>query len=249
MAIKAHLESLDGLAEALKAEYKPIEVNGKKSFILDVEGAFLTDEPVDALKRAKDYEKNERKQATDRAAKLAADLEAATSELESLRKGALPKGDVEKLEASWKKKFDDLSKEKDGAVNKMGSTLKKVLVENVAQSIASKISIAPDLMLPQVVARLKVEETESGYLTRVLDREGQPSALTLEELQKELAADKRFAPIIMGSKASGGSASGNSGGSGGTGSQAVDGKFDFTKSSYSACVDQIRARKQARAKE
>jgi hypothetical protein len=49
-------------------------------------------------------------------------------------------------------------------------------------------------------------------VTVVKDSEGKPSALTVDELKKEIMADAAFAPLIVGSKATGGGASGGKGG-------------------------------------
>ena len=48
----------------------------------------------------------------------------------------------------------------------------------------------------------------------VLDANGKPSAATLEELKAEFVNDPAFAPLIVGSKASGSGASGAKPGSG-----------------------------------
>jgi hypothetical protein len=71
-----------------------------------------------------------------------------------------------------------------------------------------------------------MEETSEGFQTRILDREGKPSAFTIDDLKKEILANKEFSPILKASNATGGGASGARG-SGGAGSS---GKIDFSKS-------------------
>ena len=243
MALKSKLEKLEGLNEVVAKEYKEVEEDGKKVFVLDVEGS----EDVGALKRAKDHEKNARQAAEKQVKDLLGRAEKVQEELDEIRRGAIPKGDVEKLEGSWKDKLNKLQTEMTAQLDAAYGTLQKLLVDNVAQNLAQKISNAPDLILPHVKARLKAEKTNDGYVTRVLDGEGKATALTVEELQKELTLDKRFAPIIIAGKASGGGASGGSGSSG-TGSGAppvVDPKFDWQKATPKQIAEQIKAKKAA----
>lgn len=249
MALKAILESLEGVNPDLAKEYKEVEQEGKKSYVLDLEGAYITDEPVDALKRARDYEKKEASTARQKAKDAAMAAEKLQEELDAMRRGAIPKGDVEKLELSWKEKLQKIATEKDSEITAARGSLQKLLVDNVAQQIAAKISNAPELILPHVKARLVAELTSDGYVTRVLDREGKASALSIEELQKDITNDKRFAPIIIGSKASGGGAAGATGD--GTGSSASNGarkpdpKFNWNKATPKEIRAEIAARRAA----
>jgi len=71
MALKAVLQTLDGVPEALRTEYK--ERDGK--FYLDIDGIDDHD-GVGALRRAKDYEKDEARKAKERARDLLAELTA-----------------------------------------------------------------------------------------------------------------------------------------------------------------------------
>lgn len=244
MALKAKLEKLEGVNEVVAKEYKEIDEDGKKVFVLDIEGQ----EDVGALKRAKEHEKKARQDAEKQVKELLDRSEKVQEELDEIRRGAIPKGDVEKLEGSWKEKLTKLQTEMTGQLDAAYGTLQRLLVDNVAQSVAQKISNAPDLILPHVKARLKAEKTNDGYVTRVLDAEGKATALTVEELQKELTQDKRFAPIIIGSKASGGGASGGSGSGSASGSgapPAVDPKFDWGKATPKQIAEQLKAKKAA----
>lgn len=240
MALKSTLESVEGLPEPIVKEYKLIEVDGKKVYQLDVEGM----EDTGALKRAKDHEKKARQEAEAKSKSHESELEKAKEEIDQMRRGAIPKGDVEKLEASWKdklaKKEAELGGERDAALG----TIQQLLVDNVAQQIANKISNSPDLMIPQIKMRLGTEKTSAGYVTRVLDKEGKPSATSIEELQKELTSDKRFAAIIISSKASG---SGAAGGGGSGGAPVVDPKFNPNTATPQQLAAHITAKKAAEA--
>lgn len=235
MALKAILESLDGLSDAVKSEYKKGE-DGK--YHLDVEG--FDDHPsVGALKRAKDYEKSERQKAAKQVSDLQAQLEALTEERDDILKGAIPKGDVEKLENSYKEKLTKREKELSDQINGLTGNLQTMLVDNVAHGLASKISKAPELILPHIKARLKAEYSEGKAVTRVLDKDGNPSAFSIDDLQKELVANPAFAPIIIGSKASGSGAEGGHGGSG------APGKLDYAKASPKEIAAHLKAQKES----
>lgn len=235
MALKAILESLDGLSDEIKSEYKKGD-DGK--FHLDVEG--LDDHPgVGALKRAKDYEKAERQKLAKQLSDLQARLDALTEERDGILKGAIPKSDVEKLENSYKEKLARREKELSDQISALTSNLQTMLVDNVAQSIASKISTAPELILPHIKARLKAEFNEGKAVTRVLDKDGNPSALSIEDLEKEMVANPVFAPIIIGSKASGSGAEGGRSGSG------APSKLDYAKASPKEIVAHLKQRKES----
>ena len=90
----------------------------------------------------------------------------------------------------------------------------KTLVDNVATQIATKISNAPALLLPHIKSRLQADFEGDSPVTRVLDKDGKPSAMTVEELAAEFVANKDFSAIITASKASGGAGkpSNNNGG-------------------------------------
>lgn len=251
MALKAYLESITGLPADVAKEYKEVEIEreGKqvKQFVLDLDGAYLTDEPVDALKRARDYEKKEASNHRSKVKELSLSLEKTQEELDAMRRGAIPKADVEGLEKSWQKKLADsqtaLTAERDAALG----TLRTLLVDNVAVSLANKITVegSADLMIPHIKGRLTTEQTSEGYVTRVLDAQGKPSAMSIEELQKDLSADPRFKAIIRGSKASGSGASGANGNGSGAPPAKVDPKFDWNKAKPGEIAAQLKARKEA----
>lgn len=234
MPLKAILESIDGLPDPIKAEYKQGD-DGK--YHLDVEG--LDEHPgIGALKRAKDYEKSERQKLAKMVSDLQAQLEAITEERDNILKGAIPKSDVEKLEGSYKEKLAKREKELLEQIGALTGNLQTMLVDNVAQSMASKISKAPELLLPHIKARLKAEFVDGKAVTRVLDKDGNPSAFGIEDLQKEIVANPAFAPIIIGSKASGSGAEGGQSGSG------APGKIDFTKASPKEIAAHLKQRKE-----
>ena len=220
MAMKRILtaEEHGKLGDTLKAEYKQDGDN----YVLD-----LTDyeDPASAV-RAKNHEKQARQAAEAKLKELNDSLTALTEERDNLLRGAIPKADVEKLETSYKTKFANREKELTGQITSMEAQFQSMLVDNVAQTLATEIFVSPAVGLPHIKNRLRAEKTADGkYETRILDDAGAPSAMTLADLKKNILANKDFAPIVVASKGSGGGANRGNGGGG-----AASGKVDFNKS-------------------
>lgn len=119
-------------------------------------------------------------------------------------------GDVGSLEKSWTEKYNAALAEKDAEVQRLNSSLTGVLVDSVASRLASDLAIqgSANVLLPHIRNRLAVDYVDGAPVTRVLDASGKPSAATIDELKAEFAANPAFAPIVAGTKASGGGASG-----------------------------------------
>lgn len=243
MALKGMVETVEGLPADVAKEYTKVEKDGKSYFVLAIDGD-LPDEIVGPLKRAKQHEVNARQDVEKKLKDSGSRIEQLQNEIDEMRRGNIPKGDVDKLENSWKEKLSKLQTDKDAQIAARDTTLQEILVDNKAIAIANAISNAPHLMIPHVKARLKAEMQDGKFVTRVLDKEGKPSALGIEELQKELVADKQFAPIIIQSKASGGGASGSNGGSGAPPTeQKFDEKFDPNKATPAQLVAWSKSRR------
>jgi len=192
MALKKKLtkEEHAKLSDHIKAEY----IEDGDGFRLDIDG----DEDTGALKRAKDREAQLRREAETK-------LREAQEQLDALgNDDARKKGDIQTLEKSWQKKLEDQKADYEGKLGKLTTHTKTQLVDNVAQQIASKISNAPALLLPHIKARLAADFEGDAPITRILDKDGKPSAMTVEELSAEFVANKDFSAIITASKASGG---------------------------------------------
>ena len=192
MALKKRItkEEHSKLADALKFEY----VEDGDGFRLDVDG----DEDTGPLRRAKDREAQLRRDAE----KRAKEAEDRLAELEG--DDARKKGDIATLEKSWQKKLDDANAASQAKIDKLTSHTTKTLVDNVALSVATKISNAPSIILPHIRARLQANFDGDEPTTVVLGKDGKPSAMTIDELSAEFVANKDFSAIITGSKASGG---------------------------------------------
>lgn len=215
MALKMILDSLDGVPADVAKEYKKGE-DGK--FTLEVEGG----EDTGALKRAKDHEKNLRVAAEQRVTELTSQIETLTGERDtaiSERDAAkADKGkDTQALEQSWQAKVDAAEKKLADTQAELTTEIERLLVTNTASSMAHEISTVPELFQDVIAKRLKVEKGADGqYFTRVLDANGQPSASNLDDLQKELLANDKYAAIVISGKGSGGGAGGSGSGGGAT---------------------------------
>lgn len=188
MALKKKISKADyeKLADHLKTEY--VERNG--DYILDLEDD-------GALERAKEHEKELRKAAEAKSK----ELEAKLAELSDA--GARSRGDVEALDKSWSEKLAAREKEFGEKLAKRDAHLKGTLVDAVAQQIAAKISTSPTLLMPHIKSRLVADLDGDVPMTKVLDKNGQLSALTIEDLSNEFVTNPDFGAIIIGSKASG----------------------------------------------
>jgi len=206
MKLNVNAEEYELLDDAIKSEYK----QGANGYELTVDGL----EDTGALKRAKEHEKERRQKVESELKEIKDQLTLKEDEIIDLRKGAVSKDDVDALERSYKEKLEKSEKEYTGRINDAEGSLRSMLVDNVASKIANEISTVPDLMSGAISARLTTEIVDGKATTRVLDRDGKPSALTVDELKKEFVANEKFSSIIVGSNASGSGAIGSGNGSG-----------------------------------
>ncbi|MFJ7792321.1 hypothetical protein [Pseudomonas sp. NPDC096950] len=226
MGLKYQLDTLDGLDDSVKSLYT--EKEGK--FVLGIEG-LPQPEDVSGLK-SKVQELLDEKKAADKARKDAED-QARLEREENARKS----GNVEELEKSWSEKYNRREAELNGMLEQERGTLstqiRDLTVGRTATDIASALAIpgSAKALLPHIERRLSVEQREGKPVVVVLDQQGKLSAATLDELKAEFANDTAFAPLIAGSKASGGGAAGAGGGGG-----AAKGNIGGTKTERTAAI-------------
>lgn len=137
---------------------------------------------------------------------LIAEKGQAKSEAQKAAEEAAKKaGDVDALEKSWQEKLDSAVSEKDAQIAKLQATVGDMTSGAAARKMAADIALpgSADVLMPHIERRLKTEMGDGGAIVRVLDRDGKPSALSIEDLQKEISEDKAFSPLIVGSKATG----------------------------------------------
>jgi hypothetical protein len=221
MALKRKITKAEhaALNPLIQAEYR---ADGE-DFVLDATGF---DDPAE-LRRARDREKEDATNLRSELVNVKDKLAAATSKLETITStDARRAGDVQTLEKSWKEKLDTETGALKTTIAAKDKYIQKVLVDNVAMSLATEL--AGDnhvVLLPHITQRLSAEMTGDTPLTRVLDKEGKPTALSVEDLKKEFSTDTRFASVVVGSKGSGGGAAGRSSRSGAPGAGGGQKKF------------------------
>ncbi|WP_085747308.1 hypothetical protein [Pseudomonas sp. R45(2017)] len=224
--LKFQLDTLEGVDEAVRALYT--EKDGK--FVLGIEG-LPQQEDVSGLKAKVDELLGEKKLAEKKAREAE---EAARLEREE---AARKSGNVEELERSWTEKFTRREAELTGTLEQERATLsgqiRDLTVGRTATDIASALAVqgSAKALLPHIERRLSVEQRDGKPVVVVLDAQGKLSAATLDELKAEIANDAAFAPLIAGSKASGGGAGGAGGGGG-----APKGNIGGTKTERTAAI-------------
>lgn len=224
--LKFQLDTLEGVDEAVRALYT--EKDGK--FVLGIEG-LPQQEDVSGLKAKVDELLGEKKLAEKKAREAE---EAARLEREE---AARKSGNVEEIDKSWSEKYNRLETEKNTLLEQERATLsgqiRDLTVGRTATDIASALAVqgSAKALLPHIERRLSVEQRDGKPVVVVLDAQGKLSAATLDELKAEIANDAAFAPLIAGSKASGGGAGGAGGGGG-----APKGNIGGTKTERTAAI-------------
>lgn len=213
MALKTKITAAEhaALADNLKSEYKLVGTD----YLLETDD--LTE-----LRNAKDREVQARKDAEAERDRLKAEKDAADAEVQAAKdEAARKKGDVAAIETSWQAKLEAAKVEGEAKAAKLQTQLDNLLVANKAKDIANEISTTPDLIEPLIAARLKAETEGDVAITRVLDANGKPSAMSLDDLKKEFIANPRFAVIIKGSGGQGGGAGADLPGGGAPGAKKI----------------------------
>lgn len=204
--LKYQLDSLDGVDDGVKSLY--VEQGGK--FVLGIEG-LPKSEDVSGLKAKVDELLSEKKAAKEQAAEQAEKARKAAED--AAKKG----GDIEALEKSWQQKIESIESQYKGQIDQLTGSINSMTVDSVASKLASELALpgSADILIPHIKSRLAAEQREGKFVTVVKDLEGKPSASTIDDLKAEFTNNKAFAPVIVGSKASGGGANGANGGAGG----------------------------------
>lgn len=220
MALKAILESLEGLSDEVKALY--VEKDGK--FVLDVEGA----EDNSGLKSALDKERA-RARELEKQQRMWRDLGKTPEEIQALveaqrkqeEENAKKAGEWDKLKAQMVEKHNKQLLEKDEAIKGMQSSLEKYLIEASATEAIAASKGVPALLIPHVRSSAKVVREENGdYSVRIVDVKGDPRVnqkgeyLTIKDLVEEMKASDIFGRAFDGSGKSGGGKSPETKGSG-----------------------------------
>jgi len=212
MKRKISKEEYEKLSDVLKAEY---ELKGD-SYLAKIEG---DDDAITALRNAKDNESNAHKETKKLLSTLQEQLDNLTGEKNKRD------GNIEALEKSWKDKLTARESELTAQINNLSNSAIHSAKEAITGPLAAKLSSKSSSLMKRVLDdRISVELVDGKPVTRILDLAGKPSAMSLEDLQKEIVANKEYAPIITVSRASGGASNPSNAAGGHTPSNGNDGK-------------------------
>ena len=199
------VDSLTGLDESLHSLYE--EKDG--AYFLKVSGV-VPESDIDGLKASRDALLAEKKEQQRLAQE--AEAEKLRIEREALEEAARQKGDWQALEDSYKAKLAEKETEFSTQAETLRKQVYKLTVGDQALKLASEISKshAIGIMTPFIEQRLTLDENNN---VRVLDLQGKPSAMTIDDLKQEFKASAMFQDIVVANNSSGGGATG--GGQGG----------------------------------
>ena len=209
------VESLEGLDENLHSLYE--QKDG--AYFLKVAGV-VSEDDVAGLKTSRDSLLAEKKEQQ----RLAQEAEAERQriEREAAEELARKNGNLEAIENSWKEKLAARETELSERLKVAELKNYELTVGRQAQELAGELAKpnAQRLLAKEIKERLTLDE--DGNI-RVLDLQGKPTALTIDELKAQLRADPTYQDIIVINNSSGGGASG-----GGLGGGAAKNPKDMT---------------------
>ena len=151
-----------------------------------------------------------------KAAKAKAKEEAEAARV-AAEEAARKSGDVSALDKSWQEKYAKAEAEYGAKLTAAQQQLQTVLVDNVAQKAAMDIAVdaeCAELLADKLRGSLGLAEVDGKMQTVVFDADGKRSALTVDELKKQLIA--KYPRLVKGNPAGGaGGLSQPAGGAGG----------------------------------
>ena len=195
-------ENLDGLDESLHSMYELKD----GAYYLKVDG-LPQQEDVSGLKAKLDELLGEKKEAKRKADEAAAEAKRIAEE------AARKNGDLEAIENSWKEKYANRENELNEQLKAHQQRIYGLTVGQQATELASKLAVtgSASVLLPHIQNRITLDENNN---IRVLDSQGKPSAMTIDELAIEFRNNPAFKPLIAANPSSGGGASSGSFGGG-----------------------------------
>lgn len=217
--IEFKLDSLENIDESLQGLYEQTDTG----YQLKVTGIPEPEkEDLSGLKNKVDELLREKKAASQKAREAAEEAEAAR--LEAAKKG----NDTEALDKSWQEKFNAREIELKKELEELSGTLVKLTSGQTATKIAAEIAVqgSADVLLPHLERRLRTEFRDGSPVTVVLDKDGKPSAMSIDELKAEFQNSAAFAPLIVGTKANGAGRTGGNESSGAGVNEVSRSEFD-----------------------
>ena len=217
--IEYKLDSLESIDESLQGLYEQTDTG----YQLKVTGIPEPEkEDLSGLKNKVDELLREKKAASQKAREAAEEAEAAR--LEAAKKG----NDTEALDKSWQEKFNAREIELKKELDELSGTLVKLTSGQTATKIAAEIAVqgSADVLLPHLERRLRTEFRDGSPVTVVLDKDGKPLAMSVDELKAEFQNSAAFAPLIVGTKANGAGRTGGNESSGAGVNEVSRSEFD-----------------------
>ena len=138
-----------------------------------------------------------------KAAKAKAKEEAEAARV-AAEEAARKSGDVSALDKSWQEKYGKLESDAAAKVAAANAQLQSVLVDSVAQKAAMDIAVdaeCAELLADKLRGSLGLAEVDGKMQTVVFDADGKRSALTVDELKKQLVA--KYPRLVKGNPAGG----------------------------------------------
>ena len=138
-----------------------------------------------------------------KAAKAKAKEEAEAARV-AAEEAARKSGDVSALDKSWQDKYAKAEAEYGAKLTAAQQQLQTVLVDNVAQKAAMDIAVdaeCAELLADKLRGSLGLAEVDGKMQTVVFDADGKRSALTVDELKKQLVA--KYPRLVKGNPAGG----------------------------------------------
>ena len=224
MALKAFLTTLEGLSDAIKAEYTQVE-GGFQLDVAEVNGLRLSDGK--ALKTALETERTRARKLEEKYAPLkefdTTVLAEAAGKLEEIKSWSPDQKTAELIKA----RETELGQKHQGEVVKVKTRaeqlqrqLEDVLVVQAATAEIAAAGGKVKLLLPVVRQQIRPREVDGRYVVEVVDGQGNArigsdagSNMTIKELIAEMKTDSEFKMAFAASgQSDGGSPSGNNGG-------------------------------------
>lgn len=163
--------------------------------------------PADVQEKLKELETlkshHEKLLGETKAAKAKAKEEAEAARV-AAEEAARKSGDVSALDKSWQEKYGKLESEAAAKVAAANAQLQSVLVDSVAQKAAMDIAVdaeCAELLADKLRGSLGLAEVDGKMQTVVFDADGKRSALTVDELKKQLVA--KYPRLVKGNPAGG----------------------------------------------
>lgn len=136
---------------------------------------------------------------------------------EAARKAAEDGGDIEAIKKSYEDKITKMETDHKAELASVNGALTGATTEAQATSLAAEIAVpgSERHLRRDILDRLASDVVDGKVKTTVLDKDGKPSAMTLDELKAEIAGDPANKSLVRASDSSGGGAPNSKGGAGG----------------------------------